>query len=157
MSVRVTTNGLNRLRAKVSRAANFLGKGGINATLNHHGALLVESYRAKVQTFMPGPVEDLKEATKRSKMKGGFAVYPILKRTGDMLNSMYHTIRNAGGVWSIAIGFRGVDRTGASNEVKALAHMEGTDVLPQRDFTQVPKGWLKKLSAEIRRNMGWKA
>lgn len=156
MRVTVTTAGLDRLRAKVHKALHFLGEDGMRAVLKEEGKQLVEMYKRTIASYTPGPVQDITQETKRRKARDGFAVYPILRASGDMMNSMYHVVRHAGGAWVLALGFRGTDRRGTPNAEKAKGHIEGTAHLPRRDFTVIPKGWSKHLTSQLRRKLGWK-
>ncbi len=157
MKVNITVTGLHKLKAKVSRGAHFLGEDGLRSVLQEEGKGLVDTFRQTINTFTPGPVRDLKQATKEQKAREGWSVYPILVRSGDMVRSMKSLVRHGKrGGWTIAITFKGVDRYGERNDVKARAHLEGTAHLPVRDFTTIPRAWSKNLFSQIRKKLGWK-
>lgn len=152
MRVHVTTAGLDTLTQNVSRAANFLGGAGIRRVLQEHGKLLVQEYRQNIATFTPGPVRDITQQTKKDKARKGYAVYPILVRTGDMVNSIYSEVVAAGRTgWTIRLRFRGVNRSGSRNADVALAHIQGNAHLPARDFTFVSDAWRDNLMAAMLR------
>lgn len=152
MKVRITTAGLEAISAKVSRAANFLSGSGMRAVLQQHGKMLVQEFRENIATFTPGPVPDIKPATKLQKQRGGFSVYPILVRTGDMVNSLYSNVIKKGRTsWRIALGFKGYNRSGSRNADVALAHLRGGPHLPQRDFTTITDKWRDSLFAAMKR------
>lgn len=151
MRVRITTGGLDTMTQQVSRAANFLGGPQIRRVLQEHGKLLVQNFRENIATFTPGPVQDITQQTKRDKSRGGWRVYPILVRTGDMVNSIYSEVVHSGRTgWTIRLRFRGTNRQGSRNADVALAHIQGNEHLPARDFTFVSDEWRDSLFAAIR-------
>ena len=138
--LRVTTVGLERLEAKVTRRVNFLGGPGMRAVFQEAARELLIEYKTQVETFTPGPVRDLKPATKVRKQREVGFIYPILRRTGDMLQSMVAKVHYTS-AWAIRVTFPGVNRKGTRNQVVAKAHIEGTARLPVRDFTKVSRAW----------------
>ena len=151
-SVTVTTGGLERLRAKVNARLNFLGRGGIREVLERNAQDLKQQYRRKVESFVPGEVPDLKDATKKQKMREVGFIYPILRRTGEMLASMAVKVvpPQEGHGWRIQVTFRGTHTGGTRNQVIANAHINGEGRNPVRDFTKVSPQWVGNLMKQIR-------
>lgn len=152
MKIHVDTGGGERLRAKINRRINFLGRGGIREVLEENAEELIKLYRRKVESWVPGEVPDLKEATKKEKRRQVGFVYPILKRTGELLDSATaKVLPPAGGRgWRIAVTFPGRHAGGVLNEVIAMAHINGEGNNPVRDFTKVSPQWVGNLLKQVR-------
>lgn len=154
MNVSIQTAGLLRLAAKVDRRVYALSSTVMRQVLQEAGADLVREFQGNINAMTPGKVPDLKEATKKRKMKEVGFVYPILKRSGSMYNSMEATVVNSRvNGWTIQIKFSGQDPKGGVNRLKAKAHIEGQGHLPERDFTSISRRWKTGLFQRIRDRM----
>lgn len=154
MTVRVTTSGAERMRTKAQKRLSNLQGGAVNKALNASGRDLIALYRARIESFIPGTVPDLKEQTKKTKQKQVGFVYPILRRTGQLVASMYHRVSMTESVATIRVGFRGRRAGGTLNSVIAGAHLDGTATLPKRDFTRVTSEWRRSIMARLRKAIG---
>lgn len=151
MKATITTSGIEKLRLRTSRRVNFLGREGIRSVLSASGDEMIAAFKKNIESFTPGTVADLKESTKKQKQaKVGF-VYPILKRTMQMMNSMYVRVyAPAGGRgWTVKLGFAG-SQGGTLNSTIADAHIRGLGRLPKRDFTNVPRNVVSNIYRRIR-------
>lgn len=75
-----------KFRAGLKAAAAAVGDLTVPLTL-----IAKDFYKSEKAIFMlkgPGQYPDLKEKTKEAKRRGGFSVYPILKRTGRLGESL---------------------------------------------------------------------
>lgn len=151
MKVTITGRGLEKLGAKVTRRANFLGTGGMLNVLHQAADDLLDVYKNQIRAFTPGSVPDLAESTKKSKRRQVGFIYPILIRTQQLLNSMYMRVRKPSGGkgWGIQLGFAG-SQNGTANSRIAEIHITGEGNMPERDFTKVPKAWRQDLIRRIR-------
>lgn len=151
MKVSVTTSGLERLEEKITRRANFIGTNGVRDILRQSAKELEEHYKETIKSFTPGTVQDLKESTKKQKMRKHGRIYPILVGFGDLINSIkalvFKPVRGSG--WGIRLMFQGANRQGVMNARVAEAHIEGQGNLPKRDFTKVPGWWRQKVLSRI--------
>jgi hypothetical protein len=150
MSVRFSMSvaGAQRLRAKMSNRVNFLGGDGVRKVLKTEGKALLAAFRQHANNLSPGDVPDLSESYKPQKRRAVGFIYPILRRTGEMLGSMYtNVIRDNG--WVIRVGFAGQHAGGGSNADIARAHIEGRGRLPKRDFTKLPPGFSARVRAHL--------
>lgn len=149
--VQIQTAGITKLAAKADRRLNFLGSGAVRAILQQSAGELVEAFQENIEAMTPGRVPDLKDSTKKKKLKKYGSVYPILKATHSMFNSMTAQVfAPRGNGWVIRVAFPGSDVDGGSNADKAKAHIEGTATLPKRDFTTIPRKWRTLLFQRIR-------
>lgn len=146
--------GLERFARKASNRANFLGADGMEDILDKAGADLVERYKKKIESFTPGSVPDLAESTKKQKARLGVSVYPILKRFGTLMDSMFYKVRRpmGGRGWIVAIGFAG-SQNGVANARIAQIHIEGQGRNPIRDFTKIPREWGREVFKSIREGL----
>ena len=154
MSIRVhiTTAGLDKLGARMNNAANFLGRNGVRNVLRDAGALWVRAAKATIDSFAPGSVADLAASTKIQKQAEVGFIYPILRRTSEMYNSMGVTVlAPAGGNgWQIRLDMRGMRREGISNKTLAMLHATGSGNLPARDFFKRPAGFSRIIFDAVR-------
>ncbi len=146
INVGITGGGIQRLKAKVEKNVNFLGTEGMRRVIRERGDAAIQAFKNNIESFSPGGVPDLKEKTKKQKQREVGFVYPILKRTGAMMQSMYTYVRKAGVVgWVVEVRFRGTE-----NKVKAIAHITGGGTVPVRDFMKLPRGFSASVFAAIR-------
>lgn len=148
--VSVTTAGLDRLTDRITRRANFLGGTAMKALMTDAAKDLAKAYEAKIASFAPGPVQDLKDATKKQKQNQVGFIYPILMRSGYLVSSMRGIAKVLSNGWTIAVDFPGTHPGGSANNTIAKAHIEGTERLPKRDFTAVPARWRDALLQRLR-------
>lgn len=107
---------------------------------------LIRILKRNIEDFRPGSVPDLKEATKKRKQKQVGFIYPILKRFGDMMDSMAAVVTKA----SIGVEFRGVNREGVRNSRVARVHLRGEGRNPKRDFFKIPKTFRDSIIDAVR-------
>lgn len=134
--------GTERLAARYRGKAQFL-KEGARPIMKAMGDKAVEEIKANIESFTPGEVQDLAESTKKSKKAKYGTEYPILRATGEMMNSMYSYVEWAKG-WLISIRFRG-----ARNREIALRHIHG-DGVPPRDFMKLSRAFRARVFAALR-------
>lgn len=151
ISFTATTGGLERLAARVTNRANFLGSARMRSVVQLAGDDLVRVYRQHIDTFNPGDVPDLAESTKKQKAKQVGFVYPILKRTFDFYNRMRAIITapSGGSGWRIQIDFPGTKGSITNNRLAEI-FIRGEGRQPRRDFTQIPNAWKNRLFARLR-------
>lgn len=147
--MRVTTLGLDRLHARITRRANFLSGIGLKDILRAAGDDLLKEFKKNIATFTPGPVRDLKPATKVQKQRQVGFIYPILHRTGDLIRSMHIRVVAVRGL-TLRLEFWGAHSGGTLNSKIAEVHITGQGVMPVRDFTKIPPSWVAKLKRNIR-------
>lgn len=149
--VNVKAPGLTKLAAKASRAANLLGGTGLRQVLQDAGEDLVKEFQENIEAMTPGRVPDLKPETKKRKMKEVGFIYPILKRTASMYNSMkIRVLAPTGQGWTLQLMMPGSDSKGNPNRDKAQGHLTGAGHLPKRDFTTISRKWRDNLLEQIR-------
>lgn len=92
-------------------------------------------------------------ATQKAKKYGA---RPILVASGAMVAAFGHRVLTlAEAHYRLEIGASGSDGKGVRNVDKAIWHIEGTDRMPSRDFTFLPKGFvLRSLSATLKQVAG---
>lgn len=139
--------GAQRLGGRYRGMAHFL-KEGARPTMKKMADEAVEEIKNNINSFTPGTVQDLKPATKKAKIKKFGTEYPILKATGEMMESMYSYVRWAAG-WMISIRFRG-----QRNRDIAQRHIDGIGVLPKRDFMKLTRAFRARIFAALR--AGWR-
>lgn len=153
MKVTVTTAGIEKLTARVSRVANFLRGGGMKAVMAEHGSLLIRQFQSNILSQTPGRVADLKDSYKERKLKKYGLVYPILYASGGLFNSMGMVVgRGKAREWTLSLVFKGRNR-GVPRQVIGEAHLKGTATLPKRDFARVPRGFSSRVFESIRREL----
>lgn len=131
IKITIESAGSKRLIERINRAANFLGTAEMRRILNSHSEKVVKQFKANIDKMTPGSVPDLKKATKDRKLKKYGRVYPILRATNKMYNSMKGAAAHLRSGWAIQVRFAG-DRGKV-----AAAHQDG-DGVPRRDFTKIP-------------------
>lgn len=157
VGVTITTTGLDRLATKFTNRLNFLRGSGVRQLLESESVSLLEAVREQVETYTPGAMVDLKDATKKQKARAVGFVYPILKRYGDTLRAMQCVVSSPGGGsgWVVSIVFPGSHpRSGVPFDRIVQAHVRGEGHNPKRDFLKLPPGWsprfLDRLSSAVR-------
>lgn len=154
MNVTIQTVGLKRLAAKVDKRIYILSSTAMRQVLQEAGVDLVREFQSNIDAMTPGKVPDLKESTKKRKMKEVGFIYPILKRSGSMYDNMETKVVNSRTHgWTIQLRFAGQDPKGGVNRVKAEAHVAGRGHLPIRDFTTISRRWKTSLFQRIRDRM----
>lgn len=152
IAFKATTGGLERLAARITMRANFLGSARMRSMVVQPAADdLLKVYRQKIDSFNPGEVPDLAESTKKQKAKQVGFVYPILKRTLDFYNRMRAIITapSGGSGWRIQIDFPG-SKGSITNNRLAEIFIRGEGKQPKRDFTQIPNAWKSRLFTRLR-------
>lgn len=151
INVKIRTAGQEKLAEKVSKRANFLGTEAMADICRVTAADVVTQFKHTIESFTPGRVPDLAESTKKEKQKAVGFIYPILKRTSELINSMMPFIRTptGGKGWIIGVKFVG-DHGGITNARLAEIHIEGEGNVPARDFTKVPASIKQGLFRRIR-------
>ena len=141
-SFRFIGGGVERLGARYRGKAQFL-KEGARPIMKKMADNAVEEVRENIESFTPGDVQDLAESTKKSKKRKYGTEYPILKATGEMMDSMYSYVEWAKG-WLISIRFRG-----QRNRDIAERHING-DGVPKRDFMKLSRAFRARVFAALR-------
>lgn len=146
IQVHITGGGLKRLHTKLENQINFLGSGAVRSVLKEAADDLVSGIKDNIDSFTPGAVADLAPSTKKQKMRKFGRIYPVLKATGEMMESMYSYVRKKGVAgWAIGIRFKGI-----RNKEVAQHHIDGGPNLPRRDFMKLPRGFSAGIIAQIR-------
>lgn len=148
-TVKVTSQGIERLSAKISRAVNFLGAAGIRSVLRSAADDLEVEFRKRIDSFTPGDVPDLAESTKKQKAARG-SIYPILRRTDRMYDALTCKVYYVNGEWSIRLSFPGSSEKGIALSQIAQYHLDGTTKMPARNFTKISDHWKRNLIGQIR-------
>lgn len=152
MKVTITTTGIRSLKRKVDKRIEFIRGPALRQLVLEMGADVIEAYNRKVMTFTPGRVRDLRPATKEQKQREVGYIYPILRRTGQMMNSIYTRVKARS--WRdpryvIRLGFKGRHSGGIENSELARIHTLGLGNNPKRDFTALPKALTRRWTARI--------
>ncbi len=141
----VVTHGWSNVEARILRRLNGLGDQAMQRALTRVGQDVVGQYRENIsQGRSPaGKFRALSPEYAKRKLKR-WGQRPILVASGSMLESLGYRVQQLGpSHWRCECGAGGVDAEGVSNGVKALAHIDGTDRIPVRNFGRVPKALLR--------------
>lgn len=154
-SVVITTAGLERLRSRITRAANFLGSAGMERLMKEEGEALAARFKSKILSQTPGNVPDLTEAYKEQKQRKHGLIYPILYASGKMWRGIEILVTKpkAGSGWRLSLNVKGNTEAGTPYNVVADAHIKGEGNLPVRDFTKLPVGWSNQLVNKVRQGL----
>lgn len=142
ISIATSTNGLEKLAARVTRRANLLGGQGMRTILQAAGKDLEKAYRARILSSPNEYIHALSPKYAAEKRRAVGFENPVLVRSGQMLRSMYSRVVNDGS-WAIRLGF-----AGERNSMLAAIHIRSG-----RDFTEIPDGWEDAWQAKLRSAM----
>ncbi len=142
---RMETGGAQRVRGKLEKALNFLGGTKTRAIMRESGDEAIEIFKKQIESFKPGRVKDLSEGYKAQKLRSAGFVYPILVRTGEMVDSMFTRVSKDDRGWLIQLRFKG-----ARNQRIAERHIKGDGKLPRRDFTLLPPDFHYRVLKRLR-------
>ena len=155
--VNIDLHGIKNLQKKVSKRINFLGGDGIRKVLSTLGKELVKDLNKQVEGFKPGRLKDLTPKYKEAKQKKHGRIYPIMRASGFMIDSMYSrvvrgTLRRA--IWTIRVGFKGRHPDAKMPTWKlAEIHVKGKGANPVRDFLRPKKRMAKRAATLIRQGL----
>lgn len=148
--VNVTTTGMRNLSVKVTKRIEALRGHKLRTTVQSMAADVIRQFNVTVDSFTPGNVPDLSPRYKLAKAQRFGTAYPILKATGQMMASLFSTVRvrSRGASYQIWIGLRG-SRGRITNAQLAEYHVNGTGRMPARDFMTLPPAFKRRWSSRI--------
>lgn len=139
--MKLTTTGIRALQLKVATKLTMMGGPVLANSVRMVGDNIVAQFRRNIDSFTPGSVEDLTPKYKKVKLKKYNKVYPILRATDQLYNSIYRRVAKTKTGYKIFIGFTGNRSGKISNSRLAEIHANGMGNNSERDFMFIPRGF----------------